>query len=127
MTLSVFIAKFFSISLLVIGLSHALQSTYWRDFFLFLKKTGVAGIIIAMYTFPLGLLIVIGHNKWVFGLPVIITILGWGMTLKGIVYALFPKKVEAVIAENSKGYAYGGWLLIPLGLVMIWESFLRSA
>ena len=126
MTLSIFIAKFFSISLLVTTLSHALQPTYWRDYFMFLKKTGVAGIIIAMHTFPLGLLIVIGHNKWVFDLPVIITIRGWRMTLKGIAYALFPKKAEAVISENSPSYAYG-WLLIPLGLVMVWDSFFRSA
>ena len=126
MSLSVFIARFFSVSILVVGLSHALQANYWRDYFLFLKKTGVAGIIIAMYTFPLGLLIVIGHNKWVFDLPVIITILGWGMTLKGIAYALFPKKAETLITENSKAYA-AAWPLIPLGLLMIWDSFFRSA
>src|SRR5215470_15186474 len=48
MTITTFVARFFSASLLVVGLSHALQPKQWRDFFLQLKRTGVAGIIIAM-------------------------------------------------------------------------------
>ena len=87
MTITTFVARFFSVSLLVVGLSHAVQPKLWRDFFLMLKGTGVAGIIIAMFTFPVGLMIVVGHNVWVFDAPVIITISGWGMTIKSLIYA----------------------------------------
>lgn len=38
----------------------------------------------------LGLLVVIGHNVWVWNWNVIITILGWATLIKGVVLVLFP-------------------------------------
>lgn len=123
------IARFFSVSLFLIGLSHVVQPRLWRDYFLKLKDTGVAGIIIAMYTLPQGLLIVLGHNIWVLDIPVIITICGWGMTLKSIIYALLPNRAEAVIPVGANAhlkYARGGALMIPVSLLLIWHSFFRA-
>ena len=123
------IARFFSISLFLVGLSHLIQPRLWRDFFIKIKETGVAGLIIAMYTLPQGLLIVLGHNIWVLDIPVIITICGWGMTLKSIIYALLPNRAEAVIPVGPNAhrkYALGGALMIPLSLLLIWHSFFRA-
>lgn len=129
MTISTLIARFFSVSLLIVGVSHLVQSRLWRDFFLRIKDTGVAGIIIAMYTLPQGLLIVLGHNIWVMDIPVIITICGWGMTIKSILYAVVPGRAEAVIptgANAHRKYALGGALMIPVSLLLIWHSFFRA-
>jgi hypothetical protein len=123
------IARFFSVSLFLVGLSHVIQPRLWRDFFLKIKGTGVAGLIIAMYTLPQGLLIVLGHNIWVLDIPVIITICGWGMTIKSILYALLPNRAEAVIPEGPNAhlkYARGGALMIPVSLLLIWHSFFRA-
>jgi hypothetical protein len=128
-SISTLIARFFSVSLLIVGVSHLVQSRLWRDFFLRIKDTGVAGIIIAMYTLPQGLLIVLGHNIWVMDIPVIITICGWGMTIKSIVYAVVPGRAEAVIPTGPNAhrkYAGGGALMIPVSLLLIWHSFFRA-
>ena len=130
MTITTFVARFFSASLLVVGLSHALQPKQWRDFFLQLKRTGVAGIIIAMFTFPVGLLIVIGHNVWVFDAPVIITTSGRGMTFNSLTYALLPGRAEKMITDGSdahRKYAWAGAAVIPLSLLLIWHSFFRAS
>jgi hypothetical protein len=127
--LETFIARFFSVSLFLIGLSHLIQPRFWRDYFLRIKETGVAGIIIAMYTLPQGLLIVLGHNAWVLDVPVIITICGWGMTIKSIIYALLPNRAAAVIPEGPNAhrkYALGGALMLPVSLLLIWHSFFRA-
>ena len=127
--LETFIARFFSVSLFLIGLSHLIQPRLWRDYFLRIKETGVAGIIIAMYTLPQGLLIVLGHNVWVLDVPVIITICGWGMTIKSIIYALLPNRAAAVIPEGPNAhrkYALGGALMLPVSLLLIWHSFFRA-
>lgn len=129
MTLSVFIARFFAVSLLVTGISHLAQPKLWRDFFLLLKRTGVAGIIIAMYTFPLGLAIIIGHNIWVLDVPVITTICGWGMMLKSVSYVLIPGQAERMIPEDERAhrkYFWGGAFIIPLSLLLIYSSFFRT-
>ena len=129
MTLATLIEKFFSVSLLLIGISHLAQPRLWRDYFLKIKGTGVAGIIIAMYTLPQGLLVVLGHNVWVVDVPVIITICGWGMTIKGMLYAFVRGRAEAVIPDGPNAhrkYAWGGALMIPLSLLLIWHSFFRA-
>ena len=122
--LEILIARFVSVSLFLIGLSHLIQPRFWRDCFIKIKETGAAGIIIAMYTLPQGLLIVLAHNIWVLDVPVIITICGWGMTLKSIIYALVPNRAEAVIPEGPNAhrkYALGGALMIPVSLHLIWH------
>jgi len=129
MTVTAFIARFFSMSLLVIGLSHAIQPKLWRDFFILIKKSGVAGIIIGMFTLPVGLMIIAGHNIWVFDLPVIITICGWGMTLKSLNYMLLTGSAERMIPDDSNAhrkYFWGGLGIIPLSLLLIWDSFFRA-
>ena len=57
------IARFFSVSLFLVGLSHLIQPRLWRDFFIKIKGTGVAGLIIAMYTLPQGLLIILDRKS----------------------------------------------------------------
>ena len=129
MSLTVFAARFFSVTLLVVGLSHLIQPRLWRDFFIILKKTGVAGIIIAMYTFPQGLLIILCHNIWVWDVPVIITISGWGMTIKSLLYAFVPRMAERAIPEEEsayKKYALGGALMIPVSLLLVYYSFFKA-
>ena len=129
MSIPTLIARFFSVSLFLIGVSHLVQPRLWRDYFIKIKETGVAGIIIAMYTLPQGLLIVLGHNIWVLDIPVIITICGWGMTLKSITYAVLPRRAESVIpagVDAHRKYAWGGALMIPVSLLLIWHSFFRA-
>lgn len=129
MTIATLVARFFSISLLFVGVSHLAQPRLWRDFFIKLKGTGLAGIIIAMYTIPQGLLLVVGHNIWVLDIPVIITICGWGMTLKSLIYATIPGRAEAVIPEGPNAhrkYTWAGALMIPVSLLLVWHSFFRA-
>ena len=129
MSIPTLIARFFSVSLLLVGISHLAQPRLWRDFFLTIKGTGVAGLIITMYTLPLGLMIVLGHNIWVLDVPVIITICGWGMTLKSVIYSILPGRAEVVIPTGPNAhrkYAWGGALMIPVSLLLVWHSFFRT-
>ncbi|HLL15090.1 MAG TPA: hypothetical protein VK388_08500 [Pyrinomonadaceae bacterium] len=128
--MALFIERYFAITMLAVGLSHIVLARQWRDFFLRLKATGVAGIIIAMFTFPLGLLIVLGHNIWVFDLPVIVTVCGWGMTLKSATYALVPGQAERMIpagANAHRKYAAAGFVALAIGALLLYHSFFRAA
>ncbi|MGH8104464.1 MAG: hypothetical protein ACREJQ_08090, partial [bacterium] len=57
-------------------------------------RAGLAGIIIAMYTYPAGLIIVAAHNDWTPGVSALVTFCGWGWTLKSTLYLLFPAIVN---------------------------------
>ncbi|MDQ1612710.1 MAG: hypothetical protein QOG00_2641 [Pyrinomonadaceae bacterium] len=128
--MELFIERYFTISLLALGLSHIVLARQWRDFFLMLRQTGVAGIIIGMFTFPLGLLIVLGHNVWVFDLPVIVTVCGWGMTLKSATYALVPGQAERMIptgANAQRKCTAVGCVALAIGALLLYHSFFRAA
>ena len=127
--MALFIERYFAISLLAVGLSHIALARQWRDFFLWLRATGMAGIIIAMYTFPLGLLIVLGHNIWTFDPSVIVTVCGWGMTLKSASYALIPGQAERMIPEGERAhrkYFVGGFVALAIGALLLYHSFFRA-
>jgi hypothetical protein len=81
-----------AIFFLVIGLSHILQPRVWVQFFIMLREKGEVGSFINAYIhFPLGVFIVAFHDIW-HGFPgTIVTLIGWGLTIKGTVYFLFPR------------------------------------
>lgn len=127
--MALFIERYFAITMLVLGLSHIALAREWRDFFLLLKQTGVAGIIIAMFTFPLALLIVLGHNIWVVDLPVIVTVCGWGMLIKSVSYALVSGQAERMIptgANAQRKYRAGGFVALAIGALLLYHSFFRA-
>jgi hypothetical protein len=109
---------------LIFGVSHAVRPQSWADFFAALKRTGFAQLIIPMYTLPMGLLIVVCHNRWAWGWPLFITLAGWGMTIKSGVYLLLPQVPNRVIdfAAHRGVYRLAGAIMAVLGLFLTWKS-----
>src|SRR5690348_1675841 len=84
------IEQFVAVAVLATGLSHALQAARWAELFGDLLDRPYAALYIGVFTLPLGLFIVLTHNVWVVGLPVVVTLLGWAWTCKGLLYLLWP-------------------------------------
>jgi hypothetical protein len=125
---AIFVARYFAITLLVVGLSHAAQPRLWYNFFRAIKQTGLAGIIIPMFTFPVGLALVLAHNIWVWDVPVIVTICGWGMTIKSVSYAVLPGQADRMIPTREGAhrlYAVGGYFGIALSALLLYHYFVR--
>ncbi len=53
-------------------------------------------------TLVVGLVVVLNHNVWVRGWPVVITIYGWGGILKGIWMLVFPNSAAKFTQAYSK-------------------------
>jgi hypothetical protein len=86
------VQKLVAIFFLVTGLSHILQPRVWVQFFIMLREKGEVGSFLnAFIHFPLGAFIVAFHQVW-HGLPgMLVTLVGWGLTIKGAIYFLFPR------------------------------------
>lgn len=50
--------------------------------------------VIAIMTFVFGLLMVVSHNIWVMGWPVIITLFSWLVLVSGIIRLFFPDEAS---------------------------------
>ncbi|MCI0631934.1 MAG: hypothetical protein L0Y44_14920 [Phycisphaerales bacterium] len=122
MTLSRFIEWFTAIQLIVICLSHILQPRVWTDLFKDLFSRPYAGLVVGMFTLPFGLLIVLGHNVWVMDVPVIVTIIGFGWTIKGTLYLLVPgvsQRVARRHLDHPERFAIAGAVLGVIGAVVL--------
>jgi len=116
------IQKLAIINFFVIGLSHIVQPRVWAQFFIDIREKGATGSFIAAFIhFPLGALIVAFHNVWQ-GLPMIFTLIGYGLVLKSLVYFVFPKRglksLSRTSIERSWEYVAAGIFSLVLSGVL---------
>jgi hypothetical protein len=85
----------------ILGLSHILQPKAWVEFFILLCGKGEAGAFMdGFLNLPLGAVIVGFHNKWS-GIPVVLTLVGWGLLIKGLIRFCAPKQALRIMARVS--------------------------
>ena len=106
----------------VLGLSHILQPKAWADFFILLRGKGEAGAFMdGFLNLPFGGLIVGFHNIWS-GIPVALTLVGWGLLIKGLIRFCAPKLGLRIMARVSVERSWefqvaGAGLVVLAGLL----------
>lgn len=71
---------------------------------------------IAIVTVILGLLLVISHNVWVLGWPVIVTVIGWLVLISGLLRLVIP---EALVRMGQWWLANPTYLLIAAVIYLV--------
>ena len=109
---------FATILLGVFGFSHMLQPRAWAEFFILLRGKGEAGAFVdGFLNLPLGGVIVGFHNTWA-GVPLVLTLVGWGLLIKGLIRFCAPKQalrmMERVSLERSWEFQVAGVGLVAL-------------
>jgi len=128
MTPALWVERMFAAAFLLAGLSHLAHPRLWSELFADLLGSRYAPLIVAAYTLPMGLAIVVVHNVWVWDVAVITTFAGWAMTIKSTIYLLVPGTLRKVspLALRPRNYAVVGGLMTGLGVWMVWGAFLRA-
>ena len=109
---------FAAVCLLGVGLSHALQPLAWVEFFVWLRGQGRCAVFLeGLLSLNAGALVVAFHNVWT-GLPVVVTVLGWGMVLKGLVRLAAPglglRVYERIAPERAWHFRAAGIFALAL-------------
>ena len=102
----------------VVGLSHILQPKAWAEFFILLRGKGGPGAFLdGFLNLPLGAVIVAFHNIWS-GIPAVLTLVGWGLLIKGLIRFCAPKQALRMMArvspERSWEFQVAGAALVVL-------------
>ena len=85
----------------ILGLSHILQPKAWAEFFILLRgKQEVGAFVDGLLNLPLGGVIVACHNTWS-GIPLVLTLVGWGLLIKGLIRLCAPKQALRTMARVS--------------------------
>lgn len=83
-------------------------------------------LIMALITVIIGLLICVSHNVWVMGWPVIITITGWLVLIKGIVRLYFPEFVHQMwnkMAAKTEVLTISGIIILVIGFYLLYKVY----
>jgi uncharacterized protein YjeT (DUF2065 family) len=121
------IQQAFAIGCLVGGLSHLVQPGQWARYFAGLAKSGCGGLHVAVYTFPVGLFLVLFHNRWQPDWTVAITLCGWMMTLKSALYFVRPELFDRVIKRGGgepASFRRAGAVMLAAGCFLTFKAFL---
>ena len=116
------------VNFVVIGLSHLAQPRAWVEFFLLLRAKGYPAVFAnGMLSLLVGSIIVAFHNVWT-GLPMVLTLVGWGQVLKGLLSLVAPaagmKGLMRVSQERAYEFQVGGamFLIISALIVFSWTA-----
>ena len=73
----------------------------------------------------IGLLIVIEHNVWMGAWPVVVTLIGWIILLKGLMRLFFPEAFVKIMKDMlaRAPYLVNSWVRLLVGLYLIWAGF----
>ena len=117
------VTKLAVVCFFVVGVSHIVQPRVWAQFFMDMHGRGEVGSFLnALLHFPLGVLIVSFHNVW-HGLPVVLTLIGWGLVLKSFIYFVFPRHGMRMLARISMERS---WESVVAGIFSIGISCLLA-
>ena len=126
MSLETIIARWTALMWIVFGLSHLLHAGRWVALLYPLKERPEGGFVLALLGLPFGLMMILGHNVWVWDIPVIVTIAGWLTTFKSTIYLLFPNAHRRVMAANAHpetGFRVVGAVFFVLGVLVAYDAF----
>jgi uncharacterized protein YjeT (DUF2065 family) len=80
--------------------------------------------------FVFGALVVAFHNVWS-GIPLLVTLLGWGWTLKGLLYLTYPKlamkSLNRVSVDRAHEFVVAGAVLVGIAAVITYSLATRHA
>ena len=123
------VTRLAAVCFFVVGVSHIVRPRAWARFFIEMRGRGEVGSLLnALLHFPLGVLIVSFHNVWT-GLPVVLTIAGWGLVLKSFIYFVFPshglRMLDRVTLERSRGFVVAGVFALALSGLLFFSLLQR--
>ena len=124
---SLFLAKLIGPIFVIVGTGLLLNGDRYRVVVDEVMSSHTLLYIFGAIALTGGLAIVLTHNVWVWDWPVIITIVGWLMIVRGSLRIVFPQQVEdlarKMVARWSNILLISGLLVIALGAFLCWKGF----
>ncbi len=121
MYISIVLAQMLGISFALLGLSMLFNQKWTNVVVEEITKNQAVIWFAGLITLLLGSTIVVLNNDWTSGLPLLVTVLGWLILIKGAVIVLFPDFTISYYRKMNKGniFMWGGLIVFVLSLVLL--------
>lgn len=119
---TVFLASALGWYLVVFGLFILLRKEHLASVMKELMGHRDLFFILAIFTFTLGLLMVLSHNVWIMGWPVVVTLFCWLILISGLIRLFFPEyaiKMAQSFLNQPRRMVVAAILFILLGIYLL--------
>ena len=127
---TIFLSRLLGLFLLAVSLSLFLRRAEVLEMVSALIQNAPLLLILSLAALAAGLAIVLSHNVWSGGaLPVVVTLFGWIILLRGLVLLMLPHEMIVRLFEMSRlGDFFTIYAAIPLilGLYLTYAGFTAS-
>ena len=127
MALSIYLARVFGLYLVIVGIFYLFRRRFIEKVLPEFFEQNSTILITGIINLVLGLLVVVGHNVWIWHWVVVITLLGYLILLKGLVRLFVPDggdKKLALILSRGSAPIFVGIISLIIGLFLIYEGYL---
>jgi len=126
MDTTVFLAQLWGPAVLLVGIGMFLSRAHYAAVYRNIGSEALAVLIFAMGSIALGVLQVTTHNLWNTTPQIIVSLLGWGLLIKGSLFALVPKFGDRMgdWAADTKLIPIAGAFMLIIGIYLTWIGFL---
>ncbi len=124
--MDIFFAKFLGLYFVIVGLIVMIRKQSIMPTMKELLKNRSLLFLLGIAHLTAGLVIVITHPMLALNVPGVISLIGWIMTIEGILYLAMPyRAVQKFIGSfNQQGwYTSGGIAAVLLGMYLVWYGF----
>ena len=127
MTTSIFLARLLGPLLLLVGAGILFNPNAFRTMAGEVLRSVTLVYLFGLFDCAGGLAIVLTHNVWVASWPVLITIIGWLMFIRGALRILIPETVMAyaakIVIRNQQFIPVAGVVTGLLGLIFCYFGY----
>ena len=124
---TVFLARLFGLFMTVAAIWMVVDESGLHAVALALAQDRPVTMLLSLMCLAAGLAVVLGHQVWSGGVaPVLVTLLGWLLTLRGVVLLFLPARLlESVVSvAATPALLYGaGAVALGMGLILTYAGF----
>ncbi len=126
MQTTIFLAQIWGPILLALGFGFFISREFYIKIYRDLEKERFAALIFGMTSMAAGLIQVNMHNEWDNLLESVVSLLGWGLLLKGMAFLIVPQFADRMgdWAINSKLLPFIGAFLLIAGVSLFWIGYI---
>lgn len=126
MDASIFLAKIIGLNFLIFGITLIINKTTFQSLLEDFIDHPALILFGGFINLVLGSMIVVSHNIWVADWRIIITIIGWLLFIRGIVWLTIPNAMVRWVrkmAENLTPFYIASLVSIIIGIVLCYYGF----
>jgi hypothetical protein len=123
---SIFLARLLGPLFLLPGIGILINPRVFRALATEVVRSVTLIYLFGLVDFAGGLAIVLNHNVWTLSWPLIVTLIGWALLIRGAVRVAVPDLILGYVARyiaNKRVYPFTGAAAVILGLVLCYFGF----